>query len=153
MAMLCEPDMERNFVIWAQSVCNWIQTVCAIGGEDFDTLVKFDLMLHSTENNGPHFHSDAAKEEKWFKVPRVRYSIWYPWWSFLHLPLRNLLKCMKVGVRQTKRTENIKVRRQGKGALQPRLCMKWFANWESEIPTKGHPTMVPQVAELEVQAW
>lgn len=44
--------------------------MCAVGVEDFDTLVKFDLMLHSTENNGPHFYSDAANEEKWFKVPK-----------------------------------------------------------------------------------
>lgn len=81
--------------------------MCEIGREDFDTLVKFDLMFHSTENNGSHFSSDAANGEKWFKAPKGQIQYLVPL-VVLHLPLRNLLKCMKVGVRQTKRQEKIR---------------------------------------------
>ena len=76
--MLCEPDMEQNFVVWAHSVCNWTRTVCKIGVEDFDTLVKFDLMFHSTENMDPFFIQMQLMEKNGLRPQRVRYSIWYP---------------------------------------------------------------------------
>lgn len=101
--------MEQNFVVWAHGVCNWTWTVCKIDGEDFDTLVKFDLMFHSTENNGSHFYSDAANGEKWFKTPKGQIQYLVPL-VVLRLPLRNLLKYMEVGVRQTKKTGKIKMK-------------------------------------------